>query len=188
MEDYKKWLNDYFNPYKDLTFDEGLYESFNKFYELVKEVQSSNKKLMFAGNGASASISGHAAVDFTKQGKTRAMSFNQAGLITCFSNDYGYENWVARAVDFYGDEGDVVVLISCSGKSPNVVKAAEFAKQKGLKVVTFTGHAVDNPLKTLGDINFWVDSKAYNIIECIHMIWITVVVDMMVGKAEYSVV
>jgi D-sedoheptulose 7-phosphate isomerase len=108
-------------------------------------------------------------------------------LITAYANDYGYEMWVSNAIESYAVEGDVIVLISSSGRSKNLVNAAIKAKQLGLTVVTFTGFANDNPLKSQGHINFWLESKAYNIIECTHMIWITTVVDMLIGKAEYSV-
>lgn len=143
--------------------------------------------MFFAGNGASAAIASHAAVDFTKQAGVRASTFNEADLITCFANDYGYDRWMAKAVEFYAKPGDAIVLISCSGKSPSVVNAADAAKTMGHKVVTFTGFAADNPLKMRGDVNFWLDSRAYNIIECVHMIWITTVVDLIIGKAEYTV-
>ena len=95
--------------------------------------------------------------------------------------------WVAKAIESYFVKGDIVVLISSSGKSKNLVNAAIRAKELGLTVVTFTGFSIDNPLKSVGDINFWLNSKAYNIIECTHMIWITTVVDMIIGKAEYTV-
>ena len=95
--------------------------------------------------------------------------------------------WVAKAIESYALVGDVVVLISSSGRSKNLVNAAIKAKERGLTVVTFTGFSTDNPLKLNGDINFWLDSKAYNIIECTHMIWVTTVVDMIIGKAEYTV-
>ncbi len=181
------FLDQYFGEYNKLAFDKGIYEDLTRFKELAETVRDAGKKMMFAGNGASAAISAHGAVDFTKQGGVRSLTFNEADLITCFANDFGYDKWVAKAVEHYGDEGDVVVLISVSGTSPNVVEAAKYAKSRGMKIVTFTGKAEDNALKGLGDINFWVDSKAYNIVEGIHMMWLTTVVDMVIGKAEYSV-
>ena len=82
---------------------------------------------------------------------------------------------------------NVLVLISVSGTSPSVVEAAKYAQKIGMKVVTFTGKDSDNALKALGDINFWVDSAAYNIVECIHMMWLTTAIDLVIGEAEYSV-
>ena len=141
---------------------------------------------MFGGNGASASLAEHAAVDFTKQGKVRSVTFHDATLMTCFANDYGYDQWLARAIEHYGDEGDAVVLISVSGASPSVVNAARDARERGLAVVTFTGRERDNPLAQLADIGFWVDSDAYNVVENIHSIWVTATIDFLIGKAVYE--
>jgi len=182
------FLRKYFDEYKRLTFEEQTFDSLIEFKELALDIKSKKLKMMFAGNGASAAISAHGAVDFTKQGGVRAVTFNEADLITCFANDFGYDHWMANAVKFYGDEGDVVVLISVSGTSPSVVEAAKYAKINGMKVVTFTGKDGNNPLRQLGDINFWVNSRAYNIVEGIHMIWLTTVIDLVIGKSEYDVV
>lgn len=187
MKNWNNWLSSYFDLYKAAAFNEEIYKELEAFHDLALSVRNSKNKMMFAGNGASASIASHGAVDFTKQGQVRSRDFNEANLITCFSNDYGYENWMAKAVEFYGDEGDALVLVSVSGNSQNAVNAAKYAKTKGISVVTFTGSKADNPLRALGDVNFWIDSSAYNVVECTHMIWLTTVVDMLVGQAEYSV-
>jgi len=183
----KNFYTKYFAEYKKLAFDEKNYETINHFVSLAKEVKNSDSKLIFAGNGASAAISAHAAVDFTKQAKIRAITFNEADLITCYSNDYGYENWLSEAIKSYSKASDVVVLISVSGESLSVVNAAITAKAFGLRVVTFTGRKTENSLKSYGDINFWVDSDAYNIVECIHMIWVTTAIDAILGKSVYEV-
>jgi D-sedoheptulose 7-phosphate isomerase len=150
-----------------------------KLKERIAEARDAGRKLMLAGNGASASIASHLATDFSKQGGVRAMAFNDANLITALGNDCGYENWIAKALDFYADQGDVLILISSSGKSPNVVKAAHHAKELGLYVAAFTGFAQDNPLGAAADINLWADSRSYNIVECTHMIWLAAVVDLL---------
>ena len=131
-------------------------------------------------------MASHLAVDLTKNGKLRAINFNEADLITCFANDYGYENWVAHAIEHYYDTNDCVVLISSSGQSKNIINAAVYAKKMNLPVVTFSGFKSDNPLRQLGDINIWVDSRAYNIIEMSHHIWLLAIVDLIIGSAEYS--
>ena len=177
----------YFQEYADLAFSDSLYETLDEFKSMALEVKATDSKLIFAGNGASAAISAHAAVDFTKQAKIRGITFNEADLITCFSNDYGYENWMSEAIKAYSKNSDAIVLTSVSGESPSIVNAATTAKSLGLKVVTFTGRDSDNALKSHGDINFWVDSHAYNIVECIHMIWVTTVIDAIVGNAVYEV-
>ena len=183
----KEWLDEYFGLYKKLAFNPDIYKDLIAFKEIALEVKNNNKKMIFMGNGASAATSSHSSVDFTKQAGVRSINFNEAGLLTCFANDYGYENSYARALEFYALEGDAIILISCSGNSGNIVNAAKYAKDKGYKIITFTGCSKDNKATQLGDLNFWIDSRAYNIIESIHMMWITCVVDMVVGKAEYSV-
>jgi D-sedoheptulose 7-phosphate isomerase len=181
-----QFLNDYFTEYKKLAFTDEIQDTIKQFKDLAETVKESNSKMMFMGNGASAAIAAHGAVDFTKQGGVRGITFNEADLITCFANDFGYENWMAQAVEHYYDDGDVVVLISVSGTSPSVVNAAKKAKELGLKVVTFTGRNVDNDLRAYADVDFWVNSHAYNIVECIHMIWLCSAIDLLIGKAEYE--
>ena len=116
----------------------------------------------------------------------RTINFNEYDLITCFANDYGYENWLAKSIEFYGDAGDVVVLISSSGNSENMLNAAQISKKMNIDVITFTGFSSDNKLKSEGALNFWVDSKAYNIVENTHQIWLLMVCDLIIGEAEYS--
>jgi len=154
--------------------------------EILKEVKVSGKKIIVVGNGGSAAMASHVAVDLTKAAGCRAVTFNEADLLTCFANDYGYENWVERALKFYADKGDVVVLISSSGTSKNIVNGANWAKQNGLKVITLSGFDSENSLRKIGDINLWVDSKGYNIIEMAHYIWLVSIVDYIVGSIEYK--
>jgi D-sedoheptulose 7-phosphate isomerase len=157
-----------------------------KSAELFKNVKKTGKKIIVVGNGGSAAMASHVAVDLTKAAGCRAITFNEADLLTCFANDYGYENWVEKALYFYADKGDVVILISSSGTSKNIVNGAKWAKQNGLSVVTLSGFNSDNPLKEIGDINLWVESKGYNIIEMAHHIWLVAIVDYIVGNIEYK--
>ena len=182
-----EFLEDYYERYHKAFFDTDVISELIATKELFLKVQSNGNKIMFAGNGASATIASHAALDFTKQAKVTGLCFNEDALITAFANDFGYENWVSEALKHYGKEGDVAVLISSSGSSKNIVNAVKTAKDLGIMVVTFSGFGFNNALKSVGDINFWVESKAYNIIEHVHSIWLHTVVDMILGKAEYSV-
>ena len=181
-----EFLDDYYARYRK-ALETDVRKELIAFRDLCLQLKARDGKLMIAGNGASASIASHAAVDFTKQAKICATAFNDHNLVTAFSNDYGYENWVAEAIQAYGNTGDAVVLISSSGKSANIVNAATKAQELGFQIVTFTGFSNSNPLRASGDINFWLDSKAYNIVESLHNIWICAVVDLIVGNAEYGV-
>ena len=147
---------------------------------MVWAAHQSGKKIILVGNGGSAAMASHVAVDFTKAAGIRAINFNEADLITCFANDYGYEHWVVKALDAYADLGDVVILISSSGKSPNIVKGAEKAKNMGLSVITVSGFLSDNILRKLGDLNLWVDSSEYNIVEMSHHVWLVAIIDYLI--------
>ena len=155
--------------------------------DAILQAKNNNGKLIFAGNGASASISNHASLDFTKQAKVRSVNFNESAFITAFSNDYGYDSWLSKALEFYAEPQDILILTSCSGTSQNVVNAAQYVNDNGISLITFTGFSKENPLKKRGDINFWIDSKAYNIIEGVHQIWLLSICDLIIGKTEYSV-
>jgi len=182
-----KFLEDYYKEYEFNLKTDCLFDNLILLKTLFEKTSKNGYKVIFSGNGASAAIASHAALDFTKQGRIKSTTFHDPALITAYSNDYGYEEWLAKALESHMQNKDVLVLISVSGESPNVIKAAEYAKSIGVKLVTFTGKDENNSLKTLGDINFWVNSNAYNIVEGIHMIWLTTVVDMIIGKSVYSV-
>ncbi len=153
-----------------------------KAKDLIKAASARGGKIIIAGNGASAAIASHVAVDLTKAAGVRAVNFNEADLITCLANDYGYEHWIEKALDFYADGKDVVILISSSGQSANMLNAALKAKALGLALITLSGFRKDNPLKKLGDINLWADSSQYNIVETVHQAWLLAVVDQIASE------
>ncbi len=179
----KKYLEDFSELSKPNT---AIVDKIIQVKEILISSQKNNAKIIIFGNGGSAAIASHVSVDLTKNAKIRSVNFNEADLITCFSNDYGYERWIEKAIDFYADQKDVLILISSSGRSKNMINACKAAKNKNLsKIITFTGHDKDNPLSQLGDVNFWIDSKAYNFVENIHQVWLLTIVDLIIGKREY---
>lgn len=151
---------------------------------LLAGIKAKQRKIVLVGNGGSAAMASHVAVDLTKACGIRAVNFNEADLITCFANDYGYENWVSEALKAYADPGDCVVLISSSGQSKNIISAAVQTKTIGCSLITLSGFRSDNPLRTLGDINLWVDSTNYNIVEMTHHIWLLSIVDFIVESQK----
>ena len=127
-------------------------------------------KILFIGNGGSAAISSHSANDYTKNGGLTALCFSDGAVLTCLSNDYGYELAFAKAVELYGLEGDLLVATSSSGASPNILNAVAAARAKGMAVVTLSGFLADNPLRALGDLNFYVPVSHYGYVELLHQI------------------
>lgn len=157
-------------------FDVALQEFVQQFLSFMKTTNE-DTRYFFAGNGASAAIASHLANDFSKALGIKASTFHDPVLLTCFGNDYGYEHWIAEAVKLYGNPNDVVILISSSGRSKNIVNAAKVARAKGLKVVALTGPNPDPVLVAESAIILQIDSQIYNIIECCHMIALCAVVD-----------
>lgn len=184
----EKFIENYFEDFlTTLKINKENISKILKIKKLILKIKSKRKKILIFGNGGSAAIASHFSVDLTKNAGVRCVNFNEADLITCFANDYGYENWINKAIKFYGDKDDMLILISSSGKSKNIINAVKAAKLKKFDtIVTLTGHSQNNPLKKLGNINLWVDSKAYNFVENIHQIWLLSIVDLIIGKKEYK--
>jgi D-sedoheptulose 7-phosphate isomerase len=157
--------------------------------QIFKNCSKKNKKIILIGNGASASISSHVSVDLTKNAKIRSINFNEANLLTALTNDCGQKKWSLKALEMYCEKGDVVVLISSSGKSPNLLNAAKWVKKKKNFLITFSGFKSNNPLKIINKngLNFWVNSSAYNHIEQIHLFWLLSIVDFIIGNIIYKV-
>lgn len=184
----KKFLSDYFSKLRKLlNFTENTIRDLIKVKKILIDTKKKNKKALIFGNGGSAAIASHFSVDITKNAGIRCVNFNESDLLTCFSNDFGYEKWVEKCIDFYGDANDALILISSSGESKNMINALKAAKKKKIKnIITFTGNNKNNSLKKGGIINFWVDSKAYNHIENSHQILLLSLVDLIIGKSVYK--
>ena len=149
---------------------------------LIENLEKTSGKVILVGNGGSASIASHVSIDFTKAANIRSINFNEASLLTCFANDYGYENWASNALNFYADSNDIAILISSSGQSKNIINAADKANIIGLPVITLSGFLENNPLRKMGDVNLWVNSSEYNIVESVHQIWLLSIVDYLISN------
>tara|TARA_Y100000816_G_C26091450_1_gene576855 strand:- start:402 stop:938 length:537 start_codon:yes stop_codon:yes gene_type:complete len=170
--------NFFSNYYKNLTsfIEKCDTKKIVKASNIIKNIKKKNK-LFLIGNGGSSSIASHVATDLTKIANIRSVTFNETNLITCFSNDYGYENWASKAIEKFGIENDICILISSSGKSKNIINAAKMCKNKKIFLITFSGFNKNNQLRKLGNINFWVNSSHYNYIEMTHHIWLVSIAD-----------
>jgi len=180
------FLRNYLNDFSTIIRPEkNIIKNLIQVKNIFLKTSKKKGKVLIFGNGGSSAIASHVSVDLTKNAKIRSVNFNEADLITCFSNDYGYERWIEKAIDFYADRNDSVVLISSSGKSKNMINACKAAKRKKIKIISFTGHTKDNPLSKVSDLNLWINSKAYNFVENTHQIWLLTVCDLIIGKREY---
>ncbi len=171
-------MNNYYNKYI-LSISKKLEEfdlvKANLLEKKIKDLKKKKKKIIFFGNGGSAALSNHFSVDFNKNLKINTLTFNES-TITCLSNDFGYENWMKKALDLNVVKGDLVVFISSSGNSMNHLNAAKFCKKRKIFSVSFTGFK-KNKLSQITNISFTVSSKNYNIIENTHGIWMLMILD-----------
>lgn len=155
-------------------------QAFANASDLVNKVSKSSNKIIVAGNGGSAAIASHAAVDFTKAAGIRTICFNEASLLTCFGNDFGYEYWLQKALSYYYDKGDLVILVSSSGESLNILNAAKYVKECFGDLITFSGFDIENNLKKMGNVNFYVNSSHYNMVENTHQVWLLALIDFFI--------
>lgn len=135
---------------------------------LMRQVRADRRQLFFIGNGGSAGIAVHMTADFLKNGRMRTIDLYAPTTLTCLGNDYGYEYVFSKQLEILAARGDVLVAISSSGNSPNILRAAETVRATGGVVITFTGFKEDNLLRVMGDRNLYVPSMAYGIVESIH--------------------
>ncbi len=170
----EKYYDDLFGVIRDIrvTDHKGAKLSFSDGVggagDLIMARASEGNKVMFIGNGGSAAISSHMAIDFWKNGGIKAMSFNDGSMLTCLGNDYGYSFVFEKPIGMFSEPGDVLLAISSSGKSENILLGVEMAKSRGCRIITLSGFEKDNPLSALGEFNFYVPSKAYGPVEVIH--------------------
>lgn len=159
-------------------WNQGFEEIVSRFLEAKRDKQ----QIFFLGNGGSSAIASHMTADFMKNGGMRTVSLYDNALITCMGNDYGYEYVFSKPLDFLINSNDLLVVISSSGNSANVVNAIRVAKGKSAKVITFTGFLRDNLCKQLGDYNLYVPDQRYGMVESLHNLFLQQIVDVIAAK------
>jgi D-sedoheptulose 7-phosphate isomerase len=145
-----------------------LARAFAWINDTARDAHAAGNTVIFVGNGGSAGIASHMAIDFAKAGGIRAVTFSDAASLTCLGNDLGYDQVFAHPVALHGRPGDLLIAISSSGRSANIINAVTAARARGCTVLTLSGFAPDNPLRALGDINLYVPAAAYGFVEVTH--------------------
>lgn len=144
---------------------------------IFQKAKADNKQVFFIGNGGSSGIAEHMTTDFMKNGGIHARSMFSTTVLTCFGNDYGYEEIFSKQLELLAEKEDILVAISSSGNSVNIVNAIKAMKKKNGIVITFTGFKNDNSVKQLGDYNIYVPIEEYGIVETLHQAILQHVVD-----------
>lgn len=155
------------------------------FKMIIKEtlfLKTKKKKVLIVGNGGSSSIANHMAVDLWKNAKVKALSFSDSALLTCISNDFGYQHVFEKPIDMFAEKGDILFAISSSGKSENILRAAACARKKGCIIITMSGFKTNNPLRFLGKLNFYVPVNSYGFVELAHSVICHCIVDELIQR------
>lgn len=161
-----------------MEYEEGIKHLVNGF----SEKKSKGSKIFFIGNGGSAAIASHMTADYMKNGGMNTYSLYDTAVTTCIGNDYGYEEVFARPLSFLASEGDLLVAVSSSGRSQNIINAIKAARNKRTAVYTFTGFNENNPIRKLGDMNVYVPCGKYGMVESIHNLILQEIVDIITER------
>ena len=147
----------------------------------VEARRAGGAKLMFIGNGGSAAIASHMAIDYNKNGGIPSVAFNDAASLTCLANDLGYERVFAHQIETFGRTGDMLIAISSSGSSRNILEAVSSAKKLDIEVLTLSGFQSENELRKTGDMNLYVPNREFGFVEIAHLALCHAVLDLTMG-------
>jgi D-sedoheptulose 7-phosphate isomerase len=141
---------------------------FGLWKDLACELGQRRNTIYLIGNGASSSMASHFAADLAKNANLHTEVFSDLSLMTAISNDIGYDQVFAEPLRRRGEPGDMLVAISSSGRSPNILAAAEVAAGLKMTLVTLSSMKPDNPLRRMGQLNLYVPATTYGIAETAH--------------------
>lgn len=165
-----------------ITTQEGNVLEFNPAVSWVvaklQATRQNQKKIMIIGNGGSAAIATHLQNDLCKVLKIRAQAFYDTALYSAIANDEGVEAVFEHPIQLFAESGDSLFAISSSGRSQNILRAAQQARQKNCSIVTLSGFKPDNPLRKMGDINFYVPTQHYGMVELAHQVLVHCFTDL----------
>jgi len=178
--------NDYFTNYTEVFLkninDLSKAEKSLKILEKkILKIKKSKRTIFFFGNGGSASIASHCAIDYAKNSNIKTQAFTNGEMITCLANDYGHSNWMKEACKVFIEKNDLVIFISSSGNSMNHVNAARYCKKNKIYSFSLTGFN-KNKLSKITDLNYIVSSKNYNQIENVHSFYLLMLIDKISSK------
>ena len=158
----------------EVTTDTGKKQSLDEGLEhavfTIRKTKSLGKKVFVIGNGGSAAIASHMQNDLCKAGGVRSLVFNEAPLLSALSNDLSYTEAFGFLVDLWAENGDLLIAISSSGQSENILRAADAAREKGCTVITLSGFTRNNLLRSKGSLNFYIPSGQYGFVELGHSV------------------
>ena len=151
-----------------LDYEKGIQKNLG----MLEDLRDRGGNLFLVGNGGSAGVVSHILTDFINVSKLNARTLHESSLLSCMSNDYGYENSFSEPLATLAREQDLLIAISSSGRSPNIHNAVKSIKKVGGEAITLSGFGEDNPLRSMGDLNVWFGSKSYGLVEIGHLFYL----------------
>jgi D-sedoheptulose 7-phosphate isomerase len=189
----------YSNYFKSISqgLEESLYYANQKVYEpelffqtikgFLAKLRETGNKIYFFGNGASAAFANHMALDFSKNGKILSRALSDNALLTALSNDFSYQEAMVEYLKIEGvKKDDLIITISSSGNSPNIVSVLNYCKKNNIKSLALSGLKNDNKSITLADYSIYVPMKTYGMVECIHQIFLHLILDESMDVFEWD--
>jgi D-sedoheptulose 7-phosphate isomerase len=154
--------------------------------EAAQRTRRDRTRVFFIGNGGSAGICSHQATDWLRNGGFAATALNDGATLTCLGNDLGFDQVFAKQIQMHGRAGDLLIAISSSGNSSNILNGVEAARAAGMQVLTLSGFKPDNKLRRLGDVNFYVPSERYGWVEISHLALCHAILDVSMGLSSHA--
>lgn len=188
MTEYQSYIKNIENALAALivTNDEGqqlnTQAGIDLWIELTAALAKKRQTAYFVGNGASAMMASHMALDATKNGKIKALAFNDAAYLTAIGNDLAYNRVFAEPLSYFAKAGDLLVTISSSGNSPNIIAAITTAQEMGLTIITLSGMGPENKSRALGDLNFFIPAPTYGLVESSHQVLLHCWLDLYIER------
>lgn len=167
---YKKYVNDV-NKLLNSVDEENL-------KNIILQIANCTGTVYMIGNGASASMASHFSVDLMKNTGIKTVCFHDPAFLTCYSNDFGYDKVFSQKLLELGQENDVLLAISSSGNSKNIINAAKVAKKLKMKVIGFSGFSKDNKLNNIADYSLYLDGDTYGKVEISHNVILHYIIDL----------
>lgn len=167
---YADELNELFKNTKGLSSGSELSmdETMEKWIDQTDIIAKEGKKIFFIGNGASATMAEHLGFDAMQNGLLKTINFAETSYITAVSNDLSYDEVFLLKLERMAEPGDMLISISSSGNSPNVVRALEYAKENGMYTVTLSAMSSENKSRAMGDLSIYVPANTYGLAESVH--------------------
>lgn len=162
-------------------------EELDVIVDALKNVIIKSDCLFFIGNGGSAAIAIHMTADFMKNGGCKTVSMYDPAILTCLGNDYGYEHIFSKQLERIVKKNDLLIAISSSGNSPNIINAIDAVHKNGAQAVSLTGFGKDNICWKKADYSVYIPSDEYGTVESVHNMILQEVVDRIKNSCNYQI-